>query len=172
VEIPLLFTTTCPNVTIIKVETNCLKPEGVLHKVKLSETHPDAGQEVTPKEILDDVEYNAKLAPLNDMTADPVVGTLFAAHNEMFGVRCCGIPTIESEITRVETETITPGIPCIECHSLIEMCVSDSHTVAAADDMLRRARVVASHGPSPPPTKKIVEATVVAASDVGEPILK
>ncbi len=143
-----------------------------MHKIKLSETHPDAGQEVTPKEVLDDVEYNAKLAPLNDMTADPVVGTLFAAHKEIFGVRCWGTPTIESEITRVETETTTLRIPCIEFHALIEMCVSDSHTVAAADDMLRRARVVASHGPSPPPTKKIFEAAVVAETDVGEPILK
>jgi hypothetical protein len=106
------------------------------------------------------------------MTADPVVGTLLAVQNEIFAVRCRGIPTIESEIARFETETKTPRIPCIECHALIEMCVSDSHTVAAADDTLRRARVVASHGPSPPPTKKTFEATVVAETDVGEPILK
>ena len=171
-KIPLLFPVTRMNVTMIKVETTCRKPEGVLHKIKLSETHPDAGQEVTPNENLDDVEYNAKLAPLNDMTADPVVGTLLAVHNEIFAVRCRGIPITESKIAKFETETTTPRIPCIECHALIEMCVSDSHTVAAADDMLRRARVVASHGPSPPPTKKTFEATVVAETDVGEPILK
>ena len=98
---------------MITVETNCRKPEGVLHKIEQSETHPDAGQEVTPKENLDDVEYNAKLAPLNDMTADPVVGTLLAVLDEIFAAHCRGVPTIEFEIARFETETTASKITCI-----------------------------------------------------------